>query len=112
MERKRKKYEELIITDDFMFGKVMRHPERCGKLLEIILGVKIREVVFLDDQESLNPDYKAKGIRLDIYLEDAGNSVYNVEMQAQNRGGTSIILKTCAVRIRLSGWKTGRRRSS
>ena len=87
MERKRKKYEELVITDDFMFGKVMRHPERCGKLLEIILGVKIREVVFLDDQESLNPDYKAKGIRLDIYLEDAGNSVYNVEMQAQNRGG-------------------------
>lgn len=70
-----------------MFGKVMRHSERCGKLPEIILGVKIREVVFLDDQESLNPDYKAKGIRLDIYLEDAGNSVYNVEMQAQNRGG-------------------------
>lgn len=83
MERKSKKYEDLVITDDFMFGKVMRHPERCRKLLEIILGVKIGKVVFLDDQETMRPDYKAKGIRLDIYLEDAGNSVYNVEMQAR-----------------------------
>ena len=86
VKRKRKKYEDLVITDDFMFGKVMRHPQRCGKLLEMILGVKIREVVFLEDQESLNPDYAAKGIRMDVYLEDAGNAVYNVEMQTENTG--------------------------
>ena len=86
VKRKQKKYEDLVITDDFMFGKVMRHPRRCGKLLEMILGVKIREVVFLEDQESLNPDYAAKGIRMDVYLEDAGNAVYNVEMQTENTG--------------------------
>ena len=86
VKRKRKKYEDLVITDDFMFGKVMRHPQRCGKLLEMILGVKIREVVFLEDQESMNPDYAAKGIRMDVYLEDAGNTVYNVEMQTENTG--------------------------
>lgn len=86
MQRERKKYEDLTITDDFMFGKVMHHPERCRKLLEIILDIKIREVVFLDEQDSLNPDYGAKGIRLDIYLEDAENTVYNVEMQAKNEG--------------------------
>ena len=86
VKRKRKKYEDLVITDDFMFGKVMRHPQRCGKLLEMILGVKIREVVFLEDQESLNPDYAAKGVRMDVYLEDAGNTVYNVEMQTENTG--------------------------
>ena len=86
MKRERKKYEDLTITDDFMFGKVMHHPERCRKLLEILLGVKIKEVVFLDEQDSMNPDYAAKGVRLDIYLEDAGNTVYNVEMQAKNEG--------------------------
>ena len=37
MKKKRKKYEELTIRDDFMFGKVLRHPGRCRKLLEIIL---------------------------------------------------------------------------
>lgn len=86
MKRERKKYEDLTITDDFMFGKVMHHPERCRKLLEIILDVRIREVVFLDEQDSMNPDYDARGIRLDVYLEDAENTVYNVEMQAQNEG--------------------------
>ena len=86
VKRKQKKYEDLVITDDFMFGKVMRHPRRCRKLLEMILGVKIREVVFLEDQESMNPDYAAKGIRMDVYLEDAGNAVYNVEMQTENTG--------------------------
>ncbi len=74
MGRERKKYEELTIVDDFMFGKVMRHPGRCRRLLELILGVRIRKVVFLDDQETMNPDYAAKGIRMDIYLEDADNT--------------------------------------
>ncbi len=81
MGKPAKKYEELTIIDDFMFGKVMSHPKRCRKLLEIILGVKIRKIVFIDNQESLNPDYRAKGIRLDIYVEDAKSTIYNVEMQ-------------------------------
>ncbi len=76
-----KKYEELVITDDFMFGKVFRNPEHCRKLLEIILGAKIQKLVFIDNQESLNPDYQAKGIRLDVYAGDDGNTVYDVEMQ-------------------------------
>jgi len=80
-----KKYEELTIVDDFMFGKVMRSPRRCKKLLEIILGIKIRKIEYIDDQDSIKPNYDAKGIRLDIYVEDSGNSVYNVEMQTENR---------------------------
>ncbi|MCM1567852.1 MAG: Rpn family recombination-promoting nuclease/putative transposase [Roseburia sp.] len=83
--KKTKKYEELTITDDFMFGKVMQEPERCRKLLEIILDVKIREIEFADEQNTMSPDYEAKGIRLDIYLEDDGNTVYCVEMQASRK---------------------------
>ena len=30
-----KKLEELTITDDFMFGAVMRDPRRCKPLLEL-----------------------------------------------------------------------------
>ncbi len=86
MRKRLKKYEELTIVDDFMFGKVMRHPGRCKRLLEIILGLPIHRIEFLEEQESMNPDYHAKGIRLDIYLEDEGNTVYNVELQAQNTG--------------------------
>ncbi|MCM1569788.1 MAG: Rpn family recombination-promoting nuclease/putative transposase, partial [Roseburia sp.] len=87
MEKEAKRYEDLTITDDFMFGKVLRHPKRCKKLLEIILGIKIRKVVFIEGENTINPDYDAKGIRLDIYLEDDGNTVYDVEMQSYHTGG-------------------------
>jgi len=86
MGRETKKYEELTIADDFMFGKVMRDSGRCRKFLETILDVRISKIVFIDDQESIRPDYDAKGIRLDIYVEDADNTVYNVEMQMENTG--------------------------
>lgn len=86
MERKRKKYEELTIADDFMFGKVMRNPKHCKKLLEIILDVKIRKITFIDDQQTVNPDYRARGIRIDVYVEDNANTVYTVEMQVRNTG--------------------------
>lgn len=52
----------------------------------IILGMKIRMVEFLDDQESMRPDYDAKSIRLDIYLEDDADVVYGVEVQTENTG--------------------------
>ncbi|MCM1143952.1 MAG: Rpn family recombination-promoting nuclease/putative transposase [Lachnoclostridium sp.] len=86
MENKRKKYEELTIVDDFMFGKVMRNPKHCKKLLEIILDMKIRELVFIDEQQSVAPDYRAKGVRIDVYADDDADTVYAVEMQARNTG--------------------------
>lgn len=86
MGRKRKKYEELTILDDFMFGKVMRNPKHCKKLLEIILDVKIRKIAFIDDQQTADPDYAAKGIRIDVYVEDNADTVYTLEMQLRNTG--------------------------
>ena len=90
MGRTKKKYEELTIIDDFMFGKVMRDPKHCKKLLEIILDVKIRKIIFLDDQKTMNPDYISKGIRMDIYVEDDANTVYAVEMQTRNTGDLTV----------------------
>lgn len=64
----------------------MRNPKHCKKMLEIILDVKIRKITFIDDQQTVNPDYRARGIRIDVYVEDAANTVYTVEMQARNTG--------------------------
>ncbi|MCM1262072.1 MAG: Rpn family recombination-promoting nuclease/putative transposase [Butyrivibrio sp.] len=86
MEKQRKKYEELTIVDDFMFGKVMRNPKHCKKLLEIVLGIKIRKLAFVDEQQSVAPDYRAKGVRIDVYADDDVNTVYAVEMQTRNTG--------------------------
>ena len=37
---KSKKFEDLTISDDFMFGIVMRDPKYCKPFLETILNIK------------------------------------------------------------------------
>ena len=39
-----KNYEELTITDDFMFGKVMEDKVLCRDLLECLLGQPVGEL--------------------------------------------------------------------
>ena len=65
-----KSFDELTITDDFMFGKVMGDPKNLKPLLEFILGVKIAQIDYPERQKTIdvNPDHK--GIRLDVYCED------------------------------------------
>lgn len=65
-----------------MFCKVMTlEPELCKHLLELILNVKIRDIHFIESQRSIDAAVDSRGIRLDVYLEDEANTVYDIEMQ-------------------------------
>ena len=77
------KWEEIGISDDFMFGKVMQNPRLCKKLLETILGIEIEKIEYPELQKSIDITKEAKGVRLDVYVagEDA---VFCVEMQARD----------------------------
>ena len=79
-----KKYEELGITDAFMFAKVMSNKEICKPVLEQILNIKIRDIEYLDYEETIQIAPGSKSIRLDIYVEDDKNTVFNLEMQTTN----------------------------
>lgn len=89
------RYEDIDITDDFMFSYVMRQPDICIELLEYMFpGQKIKTVKYVptngteeptenvevDTQKTLAAIFDKKGVRLDVYLDD-GKTVYNVEMQ-------------------------------
>ena len=78
---KRKSLQELTIVDDFMFGAVMQEPKRCKILLEMVLGVKIKKIIYPQLQKTIDKLYDSKSIRLDVYVEDGKGTVYNVEMQ-------------------------------
>ena len=84
--RKRKKFEELTIADDFMFAKVMLNEELCRRLLEMILSVKIQKITYLQEQKTIDNDYDAKSVRLDVYVDDEKGTVYDIEMQAGRKG--------------------------
>ena len=80
-----KKWEDLDITDDFIFSRVMRNKRLCRTLLEMILKVKIGKIKFLTSHHAIRVEPNAKGIIMDVYLKDE-NRVINVEMQATNKG--------------------------
>ena len=80
-----KTWEELEITDDFLFGKVMRNPELCKRTIEVILGIEIDRIDYLEEQKTIDMSLDAKSIRLDVYVKDGANTVYNIEMQPVKR---------------------------
>ena len=80
-----KPIEELTIVDDFMFGAVMSNPKYCKPMLEMILGVKIREIRYPELQKAIDQRYGSKSIRLDVYVEDETGAVYDVEIQTTSK---------------------------
>lgn len=85
-ECKVKGYEELAFIDDFMFCKVLENNENiCIELLELILGKKIRRISYLAKQKVIDITSDGKGVRLDVYLEDDENTVFDIEMQTTTR---------------------------
>ena len=74
------RYEELGFTNDFMFCKIMQDKKICKPFLEAILGIKIDHIEYLEPQKTIDIKIDAKGIRLDIYVDD-GKVIYDCEMQ-------------------------------
>lgn len=85
MAEARKKWEELEIKDDFLFAKVMRDKKICMTLLEKLLQIEVEDIVYLEEQKTLDIEKNAKSVRLDVYVE-GGNRVFDLEMQTTNKG--------------------------
>ena len=82
--KKFKAWEDLTITDDFMFSQVMKDEEICKEVVEIILGIKVGKIEFLTSQHEIEINPEAKSITLDVYLRDE-KKVINVELQNGHR---------------------------
>ena len=76
-----KQYDELELRDDFMFGKVMSNKELCRKTLEILLDTTIEDIEYPDVQKTLNITVEGRSVRLDMYVADEKEVIYNGEMQ-------------------------------
>ena len=76
------KWEQLDITDDFLFGKLMENSDLCRWLLQTIFPeLHITDIQYPQLQKTIRLDAEAKGVRLDVYVQDDKDRVYNIEMQ-------------------------------
>ncbi len=78
-------YENLDITDDFMFGKVMQDERNSIELLERLTGNQIDSVRTAVGQKVIKITNDSKGVRYDVYVEDGQGIMYDAEMQ-KHRG--------------------------
>ena len=80
-----KKWEDLEICDDFMFAKVMRNKDICREVIEKILKIEIEKIEYIEEQKAIDINYDSKSVRLDVYVKDELDTVYNVEIQTTNQ---------------------------
>lgn len=85
-----KPWEELTIRDDYMFKLVMKSRRICKKMLEGTLRIRIAKIRYLETEKSIAAPYRSKGIRLDVYVKDEKDTVYNIEMQVRRLEGEAL----------------------
>ena len=75
------RWQSLTPSDDFVFSKMMRNKAICKGLVETLLGFDIDRIEYPEEQKSIDIAMDAKSVRLDVYVKDDKDTVYNIEMQ-------------------------------
>ena len=79
-----RKFQDLTIKNNFMFGAVMAEPKNCKGIIELVLGIEVDHVEVSKEKSMVyHPEYK--GVRLDVYVKDENNTRYNIEMQVAKK---------------------------
>lgn len=89
-----KTWDELTISDNFIFQAVMNNSQICKEFLEKLLGISIRKINYVEPEKIFDVGIKSKGIRLDVYAEDENHTIYDIEMQTTNTLYDSLVNRT------------------
>ena len=86
MDAKRVPFEELPITDRFMFAMVFSHKEIAKPFLEAVLGIKIHELREPEPEKTVEVSPVHKGVRFDVFVKETGPGgetvrSFDIEMQ-------------------------------
>jgi predicted transposase/invertase (TIGR01784 family) len=89
METKRIPFEELPITDRFMFAMVFSHKEIAKPFLEAMLGIKIHELRDPEPEKTIEVSPYNKGIRYDVFVKETGADgeslrSFDIELQMED----------------------------
>lgn len=63
-----KPWNDVTLTDDYLFSQIMRDEEFCKLFVEMLMGIKITREAYLEAQKEVNLFPQTKGIRKDVYL--------------------------------------------
>ncbi len=72
---------DINLSNDLVFGEVMRQPENVKPFLEAVLEKKIADITYIEKQQDIKDGIHLHGIRLDVSLADDAGTQYDIEMQ-------------------------------
>ena len=87
-------WQDVTITENFLFEKVMHNKRICKRLIEKILGITIQFIEFPEAEKSIAIRRDSKSVRLDVYVTDNTGRVYDIEMQCTNPLDDELIRRT------------------
>lgn len=88
-ETKNVPFEQLPITNRFMFAMVFSHKEIAKPFLEAVLGIKIHELRDPEPEKTIDISPVSKGVRFDVFVKESGPSgetlrSFDIEMQVED----------------------------
>ena len=81
-----KEWEQLGITNDFIFCKIMQDKELLAELVRMILPEVRFDDLEITAQKSIEIGMDIHGVRFDIYVKSKDGTVIEIEMQVLNQG--------------------------
>ena len=87
MKQENQKQEYFGLTNDIIFGWIMKSDENCLAIIRAILPeLNITSIVHKETQHEITPITSARGVRFDAVVQDDQNRYYDIEMQVENTG--------------------------
>jgi predicted transposase/invertase (TIGR01784 family) len=82
----RRSWEKAGLANDFIFNKVMLDKRITLEVLRRVLpALNIKRVKQVVSQQEFTSSHDAKGVRLDIYVEDGQHNRFDIEMQVVDK---------------------------
>ncbi len=78
--------QNMNLMDDFLFDVATVDLETCKIIIELSLGIRIRNIRWKENQKVVHNLPGKRGIRMDFYVEDSDGRVFDVEMQKKKEG--------------------------
>ena len=76
-----KEWEELTICDNFLFQKVMQNKRICKRLIQKLLNIQVKNIIYPVAEKSIAIGATSKAVRLDLYVETDNGTIIDIEIQ-------------------------------
>jgi len=82
---KLKTWEELTISDNFLFQNVMQDKTVCKYFIEKLLHIEVKGITYRQYEKTVKLSPETKGVRFDVYVETDAGEIIDIEMQTSNK---------------------------